>query len=113
MLAKQVWKLQTDQTSLLYKVFSTKYFPTGSVFEAKSKKGSFAWQSILKARHVIEKGMLWRMGDGSKIRVFHDNWIPGCFPTKVVPYTKDFEDDLNVCSLIDQTTNEWNEQMID
>ena len=88
LLAKQGWKLRTNQTSLLYKVFNTKYFPTGLVFEAKSKKGSFAWQSILKARHVIEKGMLWRVGDGSKIRVFHDNWIPGYFPTKAVPHTK-------------------------
>ena len=112
MLAKQVWKLQTEQTSLLYKVYNTKYFPTSWVFEAKSKKGSFTWQSILKARHVIEKAMLWRVGDGSKIRVFHDNWIPECFPTKA-PHTQDIEDDLNVCSLIDQTTNEWNEQMID
>ncbi|XP_030970117.1 uncharacterized protein LOC115990422 [Quercus lobata] len=112
MLAKQVWKLQTEQTSLLYKVYNTKYFPTSSMFEAKSKKGSFAWQSILKARHVIEKGMLWRVSDGSKIWVFHDNWIPECFPTKA-PHTQDIEDDLNVCSLIDQTTNEWNEQMID
>ena len=95
MLAKQVWKLQTEQTSLPYKVFSKKYFPTNSVFEAKSKQGSFAWQSILKARHVIKKGMLQRVGDGFKIWVFHDNWIPGCFPTKAVPYTQDFEDDLN------------------
>ena len=57
--------------------------------------------------------MLWRVGDGSKIRVFHDNWIPRCFPTKSVPYTQDIEDDLNICLPIDQTINEWNEQMID
>ena len=47
-LTKQIWRLQTNKNSLLYKVFSTKYFPTSSVFEAKSKKGSFACQSILK-----------------------------------------------------------------
>lgn len=43
MLVKQVWRLLTDKTSLFYKVFSTKYFPSGSVFEAKSSKGSYAW----------------------------------------------------------------------
>lgn len=48
--------------------------------------------------------MLCRVGDGSKIRVFHDNWIPGFFLTKAIPYTQDCEDDLNVCSFIDQTT---------
>ena len=113
MLAKQIWRLQTDRNSLMFKVFSTKYFPTGSVLEAKSKKGSYAWQSILKARHVIEKGMLWRVSDGSQIRVFEDSWIPGCLPTKAVPRTLECKDDSTVSSLIDQTTMEWNGQLID
>ncbi|KAL4609732.1 hypothetical protein ACB092_08G002500 [Castanea dentata] len=77
MLAKQIWRLQTQKDSLLYKVFNTKYFPSGSMFEASCSTGSFAWQSLLKARHVIEKGMMWRVGDGTQIRVFHEKWIPG------------------------------------
>ena len=114
MLAKQIWRLETEKkNSLLFKVFSTKYFPTGSVLEARSKNGSFAWQSILKARHVIEKGRLWRVGDGSQIRVFTDNWIPGYLPTKAVPLTQECKDDSTVSSLIDQTTMEWNGQLID
>ena len=113
MLAKQIWRLQTDKSSLLFKVFSTKYFPTGSVLEAKSKKGSFAWQSILKARHVIEKVMLQRVGDGSQIQVFKDSWIPGYFPTKAAPLMQECEVDSRVNSLIDQETMEWNEQLID
>ena len=64
MLANQVWRLHMDRTSLFFRVFSAKFFPSGLVFDAKSSKGSFAWQSILKARIVIEKGMLWRIGDG-------------------------------------------------
>ena len=82
MLTKQVWRLLTDKTSLFFKVFSTKYFPSSSVFDAKSSKGPYAWRSILKARQVVQEGMLWRIGDGSKIRVFHDKWIPGVFPLK-------------------------------
>ena len=54
---KQIWRLQTEKEFLLYKVFNTKYFPLGSVFEARSSRGSFASQSLLKARHVIEKVM--------------------------------------------------------
>ena len=71
------------------------------MFEARSSARSFAWQSLLKARHVIEKGMMWRVGDGSQIRVFHDNWIPGSFPTKAVSRTPRGEDDSTVSSLID------------
>uniref|UniRef100_A0A7N2LM66 Uncharacterized protein n=1 Tax=Quercus lobata TaxID=97700 RepID=A0A7N2LM66_QUELO len=99
MLAKQIWRLQTED-SLLYKVFNTKYFPSGLVFEARSSTGSFAWQSLLKVRHVIEKGMMWRVGDGSQIRVFHDKWIPGCFPTGAVSHIPGFEDDSTVSSPI-------------
>lgn len=49
-----------DKTFLFHKVFSAKYFPSSSVFDAKSSKGSYAWQNILKARSVVEKGMIWR-----------------------------------------------------
>ena len=113
MLAKQIWRLQTEKASLLYKVFSNKYFPSGSMFEARSSTGSFAWQSLLKTRHVIEKWMMRRVGDCSQIWVFHDNWIPGCFPTKVVSHTPRFEDDSTVSSLIDQSTKEWDGHLID
>ena len=91
---------------LLYYIrcLALKYFPSSLVFEARSSTGSFAWQSLLEARHVIEKGMMWRVGDGSQIQVFHDNWIPGRFPTKAVSHTPGCEDDSIVSSLIDQTT---------
>lgn len=35
MLAKQVWRLYTDRTSLFFKVFSTNFFPSSLVFNAK------------------------------------------------------------------------------
>lgn len=58
MLAKQVWRLLMDKTSLFFRVFSAKFFLSASVLDAKSSRGSFAWQTILKARSVIKKGMI-------------------------------------------------------
>ena len=69
MLAKQVWRLLHDQNSLFYRVFKAKYFPHGTVLDAKKASGSYAWQSILKARSVIADGMMWRVGDGSTILI--------------------------------------------
>ena len=73
MLARQVWRLVKDQNSLFYRVFKAKYFPRGSVFEASVATGSFAWQSILKARKVVSLGMRWRLGDGRSIKIYDDS----------------------------------------
>ena len=42
MLARQVWRLLHDQNSLFYCVFKAKYFPHGTVFDAKKASGSYA-----------------------------------------------------------------------
>ena len=100
MLAKQVWRLHTYRLSLFYRVFSTKFFPTGSVFTAKKSQGSYAWQSIWKARKVIEKGMQWRVGDEKHIQLFYDNWIPSQFPTKAIPNNIEALSGATVSSMI-------------
>lgn len=53
MLGKQVWWLLHNKDSLFYKVFKSKYFPNCSILDEGMKvKGSYAWQSILKACRV-------------------------------------------------------------
>nr|XP_023915730.1 uncharacterized protein LOC112027287 [Quercus suber] len=76
MLAKQVWRLVHDRSSLFYRVFKEKYFPQGSIFKATSSSASYAWKSILRSRQLIKKGAKWRLGDGQSIRIFIDRWLP-------------------------------------
>uniref|UniRef100_A0A2N9E653 Reverse transcriptase domain-containing protein n=2 Tax=Fagus sylvatica TaxID=28930 RepID=A0A2N9E653_FAGSY len=69
LLAKQVWRLMHNTSSLFYKVFKAKYFPHCSVMDAQpNTRSSFAWKSILGAKHLIRKGLIWRVGTGSKVR---------------------------------------------
>lgn len=64
MLAKQIWQLLDNKTSLFHRFFKAKFFPNGSILDAKEGNGSFAWKSILKGREVIKKGVQWRVGNG-------------------------------------------------
>ena len=65
LLAKQTWPLLHDKTSLFYRVFKSKFFPTSTIMEATNlSSASYAWRSIIRGREVIKKWAIWRIGDG-------------------------------------------------
>lgn len=37
---------------------------------------SFAWQSIMVAKSVVEDGIRWLVGNGDKVKIWNDKWIP-------------------------------------
>ena len=85
LLAKQVWRLIHQKDTLLYKVFSAKYFPHGSIMDASvPQKCSYAWRSILQAREVIEKCAIWRVGSGHGIDVWKHRWLPNPTYNKII-----------------------------
>jgi hypothetical protein len=77
MLAKQVWRLATDQESLCAAVLRAKYYPHGDILKAGPKSGSsFTWQSIVSGIATFKRGYIWRVGNGEKINIYTDPWIP-------------------------------------
>ena len=100
MLGKQVWCLLQNQDSLFFNFFKTKFFPHGTIFDAKENKRSFAWKSILKGRDVIRRGLKWRIGNGSKVRIFCDTWLLGSQQGKVISPVVDGQANAMVSSLI-------------
>ena len=77
MLAKQVWRLLVDRSSLFFWVFSAIYYPSGSIFDAKVASESYAWQRIAKARNLVQIGLLWSVGNGRNINIYGDRWLLG------------------------------------
>nr|XP_023912497.1 uncharacterized protein LOC112024091 [Quercus suber] len=108
MLAKQVWRLLKDKSSLFYRVFKAKYFPRGFIFEASTTTGSYAWQSIIKSRKVILMGMRWRIGDGKSINIYEENWLPGKGSARIVSPQVAALKGAQVATLINPNTRSWN-----
>ena len=81
-----------------------------------SRMGSYAWKSILRGRDIIQRGALWRIGNGEKINIWQQHWLPRKHPTQLRIYRiyplENFEDHT-VATLFDPITRRWNEELVD
>lgn len=108
MISKQVLRIIQFPNSLLSRIFKAKYFPNCGVLVAPVKSNaSFSWKSIASAIDLIRHGLRWRIGIGTSIDVWHDNWLPRDYALR--PFTPDLYNlgPLSVASLIDQTSSTW------
>ena len=113
MLVKHIWRLTHDTDSLFYKVFKAKYFPNGSVFEARFATGSFAWKNILHSKNLIERNARWRIRDGKSIRIFQDAWLPNSNEGRILFHRGVLASDAIADVLIDPNSGWWNLSLID
>lgn len=78
LLAKQVWCIFSQPNCLLAKVLKALYFPSSDLLSAKiGSYPSLTWRSICSATDLIEEGLVWRVGSGTRINIWHDSWLPG------------------------------------
>jgi hypothetical protein len=113
LLGKQVWRLLHNNNSLFYKVFKAKFLPRGTIMEAQPKtRGSYAWKSILGARDLIKKGTIWRVGDGSHINIWTDNWLPGDCRHKVISPHPNGTTIAKVSDLIQDSPRGWDHHLV-
>ena len=103
-----------EKTSLFYRVFKAKFFPHCFILEANTKiRGSYAWQSILKARKVILKGGVWRVGDGKSINIWKQRWLLENNHRKIITQGPQFLQECTVDQRILQPSMEWDIALID
>jgi hypothetical protein len=91
-----------------------KYFPNCSVLEATmGKKPSFAWRSIQSLSGLIRKGLVWRVGNGAKIRIWEDKWLPTPTAYKVQSPLAILAPSAKVCELIERERKWWNISLLE
>ena len=113
LLGKQIWRLYHCRSSLFYRVFKTKFFPDCSILDSRVRtRGSYAWRNLLQARKVVHTSGLWRVGDGSNIKIWGDNWLVGSATGQILSPRHYFPEEATVSCLINQEQHEWKTQLI-
>ena len=102
-----------NQNTLFHQVFKAKYFENSTFLEAElGKHPSFAWRSIMAAKNVVAEGTRWCVGNGNKIRLWEDKWLPTPTHFKPISPRTNLQEGSQVSSLIDQTLCTWKEDVV-
>ncbi|XP_042952134.1 uncharacterized protein LOC122289223 [Carya illinoinensis] len=116
LLAKQGWRIMTQESSLLHRIFKARYFATSSFKDSKlGGAPSFVWRGIWEAKTNLLKGCRWRVGNGLSINIWTDYWLPN---HKLVPITTTTttssvsEMDNSVASLMMQNPRRWDMEKV-
>ena len=113
MLAKQVWQLLDNKDSLFHRFFKAKFFSHRIILDAKEGNGSYAWKSILKGRDVIRKEMQRKVGNGSRICIYQDNWLLNPHLKQILSPRDFLDSEARVSVLIDGERRYWIHELID
>jgi hypothetical protein len=86
-------------------ILKEEYFPRSDFRLAQlGHNPSYAWRRIMQARKVLEKGLMWRVGNGANIRIKNDKWLQTPPTFQVQSPCLGLEPNARVSSLIDPIT---------
>jgi hypothetical protein len=78
---------------------------------APAGDASPTWRSIEHGLELLKKGVIMRVGSGSSIRIWRDNWIPRPPSLKIGGSLRSCRL-RKVSHLIDQRSNSWDESTL-
>jgi hypothetical protein len=77
LLARQAWRLIHLPDTLCARLLKARYYPAGNLLDtAFIQNTSASWQGVMHGLELLKKGAIWRIGSGSQVKIFRDNWIP-------------------------------------
>lgn len=74
---------------------------------------SFTWRSILAGREILTKGLRFQIGNGNKVSIWNDPWLP--LPHNFKPFSLPMKgtEDWLVEDIIDLESKEWIKDLIE
>jgi ribonuclease HI len=113
LLAKQGWRIIQNPDSLVGRIYKEKYFRHSTFLDSDiGSNPSYAWRSIWSAKPLLQKGLVWRVGDGKQIKIWKDKWIPTPTSYMIQSPHRVLDLEARVSSLINMDTNWWNIPLI-
>jgi hypothetical protein len=107
LLARQAWRIIQHPDSLCARLLKARYFPSGDLLDtAFIQNQSQSWQGVVHGLELLKRGVIWRIGSGSKVKIFRDNWLPRIGAMKVEGRRNNSRKKW-VSELIDANTNTW------
>lgn len=86
MLAKQAWRILQNPHSLVARVLKAKYYFRENFLKRKLEhQPSYIWKSLLWGKELLLKGLVRRIRDSRKVKIYHDNWL--LRPTLFKPFS--------------------------
>ena len=77
LLARQAWRLIQRPDSLCARVLKSKYYPHGELIDTVfASEASPVWRGIEYGLELLKAGLVWRIGNGRKVNIQRDNYIP-------------------------------------
>jgi hypothetical protein len=77
LLARQAWRLIERPDSLCVRIIKSKYYPNGELLDTSFPQAcSASWRGIIYGLELLKKGVIWRVGDGTKVNIRRSNCLP-------------------------------------
>ncbi|XP_043717635.1 uncharacterized protein LOC122665544 [Telopea speciosissima] len=113
LLAKVAWRLWSSPNSHWAKFLKSIYFPQCDFLDARvGNLPSWGWRSLLVGREVLLEGLIWRVGNGEKIRIWEDRWVPSLPNGRLQSLEPEGCSLIVVADLIDQDNRSWNVNLL-
>ena len=112
LLGRQAWRLVREPNSLFARVMKAKYYAKCDFLEAPlGCSNSYSWSSIWSSKALLKEGMVWRVGNGTQIKIWDDPWVLDDNGRYI---TSEKQGDLSMVSeLIDFDRMQWKVPMIE
>jgi hypothetical protein len=95
-------------------IMEAKYYRGGNFLDSSlGNQSSFAWRSIHGSQELLKEGLVWRIGNGLKTRIWKDRWLPRPSTFMIQSPPSLLNSDAIVSEIIDEDTRWWKTQLLE